>query len=140
MGIKIPILLIIVLGFIFFVYFFADVTRGGIEIWYEKSPWKHLILFVSMCLGIATNVLYDYLSDRLKAREAIEAGKMKTKMPLFMWEKIVLPFTISFLIFGFALEKFGNENMSLMLVTGSYQNGFFWQTIHDKMIKNRKKR
>jgi len=129
---KIPLLLIIAIVIYFFLYYFSDSARGGVE-WFEDAPWKHLILFSSMILGMATNYLYDYLLARIKAKEAKHAGNENVKFPQFIWEKLVVPFVVSLLLFGYIWEKHAQSAMNFIAISSSYQNGFFWQTIFEKM-------
>lgn len=131
---KILLSLALIVVAYFFLTNFRESTKGIEELqWFEIGPWKHIILFVCMILGMATNYLYDYIQARIKVKEAKESGEEKVIMPRFMWEKLVLPFIISVLLFGYFWGEFGQGNMNLPVIFACYQNGFFWQTIFMKM-------
>lgn len=104
-------------------------TRGEEEMWYENAPWKHLILFACMLLGMITNYLFEYVQARIKAKEA----GSQTQMPGFIWEKLVLPLIIAGLVFGYFWGQHGNETIGFTVAFISYQNGYFWQTVLEKV-------
>lgn len=127
---RIPFLLILLVITYFFLSHFRESARAVEDLqWFEIGPWKHVILFVCMLLGMATNFFYDYIQGRIKAKEAKESGEEMVIMPRFMWEKLVLPFIISVLLFGYFWGEYGQGNMNLPVIFACYQNGFFWQTI-----------
>ena len=131
---KIPLLLIIAAGMIYFLYYFRESIKAAeAPNWYEIGPWKHIILFVCMLFGMVTNYLYDYLRARIKTKEARASGKGSVELPKFMWEKIVLPIIISVLLFGYFWGEYGQGVMNITILFASYQNGFFWQTILTKI-------
>jgi len=127
---RIPFLLILLVITYFFLSYFKESVRAVDELqWFEIGPWKHILLFVCMLLGMATNYFYDYIQARIKAKEAKESGEEMVIMPRLMWEKLVLPFIISVLLFGYFWGEYGQGNMNLPAIFACYQNGFFWQTI-----------
>ena len=136
LSIKIGILFILIVTVIIFYQhfsFFVEKSRGVNELeWYKLAPWKHLILFASMVVGMMTNYLYEYIQLRIKAKEAKESGELIPLVQVFIWEKLILPLFTSVLIFGYFWSKSGEENFSLNLILIAYQNGFFWQTILSK--------
>ncbi len=115
---------------IVFKFFDIDIyTRGEQAGWYTQTPWKHLILFFSMCLGMVTNYFFDFLQERIKAKTS--GGK--AKLPILMWEKLALGGVVSGLVFGYFWGEHSNEAIEFTVVFASYQNGFFWQTFLEKM-------
>ncbi len=118
----------------FFLLFRSSVilTRGPEESWYAIAPWKHIILFAIMLLGMATNYFFEYIQARIKAKES----RGQVHMPKFIWEKFVLPFIISGIVFGYFWGQHGKETMNLTVALLCYQNGYFWQTIVEKSSKS----
>lgn len=131
---KIPFLLILLVMAIFFLSYFRESARAveGQQ-WFEVGPWKHIILYSCMLLGMVTNYFYDYIQARIKAKEAKESDEETVIMPKFMWEKLVLPFIVSALLFGYFWGVSGEGNMNLTVIFACYQNGFFWETVLTKM-------
>ncbi len=123
-------LLLVFLGvFSFMILIPGPPTRGPEDHWYEIAPWKHFILFVSMVLGMITNYLFEYVQARVKAKES----DGQTQMPKFIWEKLVLPLIIAGMVFGYFWGQHGTEAMGFTVGFISYQNGYFWQTILEKV-------
>lgn len=108
----------------------AEVEEG----WYREAPWKHLLLFAAMLLGMVSNTLFDYLNARVRARKA-----GKRSMPKLLWEEMLMPVVIAGLVFGYFWGKHGGEEMSLAMFLVSYQNGFFWQSVLEK-VRSRSRR
>ena len=112
-------------------YWMGPPTRAVDKKWFEIGTWKHIILFLSMLLGMITNYIFEYFQHRIKAKEA----EGEYQKPQFIWEKLFLPFVISILLFGYFWGYHSKEPMSLTLIFISYQNGFFWQSIWEKKNK-----
>lgn len=100
-------------------------TRQTDIIWIELAPWKHIILIICMLFGMMSNYFFEFLLVRIRAKES----KRKVQPPKFVWEKFVLPFIMSGLVFGYFWGLYNKEPISLTVVLVSYQNGFFWQAI-----------
>ncbi|MBN2092727.1 hypothetical protein JW964_24105 [candidate division KSB1 bacterium] len=121
--------LVILSGFFLLAFDIAPPVRGEEECWHQIAPWKHIILLIVMLLGMITNYFFEFLQARIKAKES--AGQ--AKLPKFIWEKLVLPLLIAGILFGYFWGQHGKEPMGLAIIFISYQNGFFWQTILDKI-------
>jgi hypothetical protein len=102
--------------------------RGGEVVWYRQTPWKHLLLFGAMLLGMVSNTLFDYLDARIKARKA-----GRHSMPKLHWEEMLLPLVVAGVVFGYFWGKHSGEEMGLAPLLLSFQNGFFWQSVLDKV-------
>lgn len=130
-------LLIIVFGLLGMILLSRPITRN-VEPeeagWYTETPWKHLLLFGAMLLGMVSNTLFDYLNARVRARKA-----GKRSMPKLLWEEMLMPIVIAGLVFGYFWGKHGEEEMSLASFLVSYQNGFFWQSVLEK-VRSRNRR
>lgn len=122
-------LLVILFIFAFKIFGITPPVRGEGEDWYQIAPWKHLILFLVMFLGMITNYLFEFIQTRIKAKES----KGKIKLPQFIWEKMVLPLVVAGILFSYFWGQHSGEAMGLTVIFISYQNGFFWQTILEKI-------
>jgi len=122
-------LLVILSVFVFTIFGITPPVRGEGEAWYQITPWKHIILFIVMLVGMITNYLFELLQARIKAKES--EGKLQP--PKFIWEKLVLPLIIAGILFGYFWGQHSNEPMGMAVIFISYQNGFFWQTILEKI-------
>ena len=133
LAIKVFILLFLFLTFTFLSLLLQNDLRfrGGQPIWYENSPWKQLVLFSVMLLGMLTNTIYDLLKTRINSKLSNDGGKVKHQ---FIWEQFLLPLTISGILFGYIWGNHSNESLDTSTILLSYQNGFFWQTIISKLI------
>ena len=96
--------------------------------WFEITPWKHLILFSAMVLGMMIDFIYDYLKARIAAKES----EGEVEMPKLMWEKLVLRFVLSTVVFSLFWGHYHKEPMSPLVVLLSLQNGFFWKSVLKK--------
>lgn len=125
----------IFLIFIFFMFFdlylYKPMLRSEILPWYESFPSKHIIVFIAMVIGMVSNYAFDFLKARINAK----ASDGKVKLPKFMWEELCLPIIISAPIYGIIWDKYGNEELALLTLLGSFQNGFFWKAVIEKIQK-----
>jgi len=128
--IKIVLLLLLaVLVSIAFLIWAGPPVRSPDQSWYEIAPWRQILLITTTLFGMVSNYLLEYFQARIKAKES----KGKVKMPKFVWEKIALPFIIAILVFGYFWEQHGKEPMNFAIMLISFQNGFFWQTVLEKV-------
>ena len=107
----------------------TPIVRSPDQSWYEITPWKQITLIVGTLFGMIINYLLEYFQARIRAKES----EKKQKMPKFIWEKIALPFIVAVLVFGYFWEQHGKEPISVSILLISFQNGFFWQTVLEKV-------
>ncbi|MCI0494752.1 hypothetical protein L0Z72_07065 [candidate division KSB1 bacterium] len=121
--IALSILLLVLCYFTYEIIWGLPTFMAEEKAWFETAPWKHIILFVAMLLGMVTDYLYLYLKARIAARES------SGEMPKFIWENLWIRFLLSVLVFGFFWGHYSNEPMNCQVVFISYQNGFFWKKV-----------
>lgn len=103
-------------------------VRSPDQSWYEITPWKQIVLVISTLFGMISNYLLEYFQARIDTKKS--GGK---RMPKFIWEKIALPFIVAILVFGYFWEQHGKEPINVRIMLISFQNGFFWQTVLEKL-------
>lgn len=104
----------------------------GPDSWYEASPFKELILFFLMGLGMLARVLTLAIEQRKKRQAKLAKGaRNKVGIEIDKWD-LVYPFLSSAIVFGAVMEIVGNSELAFPIVLLAFQNGFFWQTIIGK--------
>lgn len=93
--------------------------------WYDSSPWKELIAFSLMVLGMASRTLSLAIEKR---RAQLAAGKTPGPMMIDKWEA-VYPFLVSFITFGGIQSQVSDQHLGVPMLVFAFQNGFFWQTL-----------
>ena len=132
--IKIPVLSILTICFGMLLYFVADDIFLGDEPWYQKSPFKELILFFLMLFGMVARYMTKTIDDRRnKLKELMEKSRnfRKPKLNFDIWE-FSYPLFFSVITFGSLLSQIKGDNLSLVNIILSFQTGFFWQTLLNK--------
>ena len=108
----------------------------GAEVWYEKSPYREVILFGLMLLGMLARSLSIAIEERReKIKRMKENGEDSpvVSIQLDYWE-LFYPTLFSVITFGALLSQLSDQSLSIAAIVLSFQTGFFWQTI----IKQRK--
>jgi hypothetical protein len=126
---RIPTLLRILLGIFggtLFVsaYFLSPATLGS-DIWYDRDPWKEVITFAVMILGMVCRTLSQAIEQR---RVLTVADKSSHPIGIDKWD-MIYPFLVSFITFGGLLSQIREQTMGLTMLVFAFQNGFFWQTL-----------
>lgn len=104
------------------------ITRGN-ELWWDTTPGKEGILFLSMIVGMFLRVTWDAVDayQRRKKQTASSSG------PVFDFWDFISPAIVSLLVFQSVLSMGEGQPMSIKLALFSLQNGFFWNTIFAKL-------
>jgi MFS family permease len=120
--------LVAVCGVWFFatVYLFFPNQVLGEDSFWNRTPWKQLIIYGVMALGMVASVLNDAIKERKK--KLAKGGSPRIKLKLDNWD-IVQPLLVSFLTFGFLFGQIGSVALSVANLTVSFQTGFFWHVI-----------
>jgi hypothetical protein len=105
-------------------YFLSPATLGG-DIWYDRDPWKELITFAVMILGMVCRTLSQAIEQR---RVLTVADKSTQPIGIDKWD-MIYPFLVSFITFGGLLSQIREQTMGLTMLVFAFQNGFFWQTL-----------
>jgi hypothetical protein len=112
--------------------FFWDtiVTLGGPRLWYESTPYRELLLFLAMVLGMAARYLTRAIEERRRKIQeaATKAQTERVPLELDLWE-FIYPMLVSVITFGALLHQLDSERLTLANVILSFQTGFFWQTL-----------
>ena len=103
----------------------AKIITLGPEDWYEKSPWKEVILFVMMIAGMVARTLSQAIEQY---RKKLKRKGAPQGLDIDKWD-FVYPFLVSFLTFGAIVAQAGAQALSLTTLVFAFQNGFFWQTL-----------
>lgn len=93
----------------------------GNEWWFNTSPYRELILFALMLVGMAARVLSLAIEQRKTENEP--AGLRVNR-----WD-FIYPMLFAVPTFGALLSQLNAETMTLPNIVLSFQTGFFWQTI-----------
>ncbi|MBK9293428.1 MAG: hypothetical protein IPM57_03140 [Oligoflexia bacterium] len=91
--------------------------------------WKGFLYFVAMVFGMTTETIVKILKTRSKAKKS--GGKIL--IPSFIWEDFAIPFVCSALIFTYFWNDYGDQIFTWKIVVTSYQNGFFWPIVIQKI-------
>ncbi len=95
------------------------------ESWYDTTPFKELILFFVMVLGMVARSVSAAIERR---KDAATAASGLFGLPLDLWD-IVYPLLFSVVTFGALVGQVGSEALSVPGLVMSFQTGFFWQTL-----------
>jgi len=104
---------------IFFSSNSAPQSRGPeIPVW-QRSPFRELLLFAAMLLGMSSK----YVWDLIEVRRTINLSR-KPDQPKVGF---VQPLLVAALVFAAVLAATSESNAPSFLF--SFQNGFFWQAV-----------
>lgn len=105
-------------------------TLGSEEAWYSQSPWREVVLFVAMILGMAARYLTQAIEVRRTEIAALRAQGKKggVSIRFDIWE-FIYPMLVSVITFGTLLPYITNRAELLPCLIIAFQTGFFWQTI-----------
>jgi hypothetical protein len=96
---------------------------------WDRSPWKELLLFLTMLAGMSARYLWELIETRRARNAAREAGEPKHGLD-FDWWDFLQPLCISVIVFALVLQ--GVQDLGPASLLFSFQNGFFWQTVFRK--------
>jgi hypothetical protein len=101
----------------------APPTLGPEASWWNNSPYRELILFALMLVGMVARVLSVAIESRKTNKEA--------GLSVDRWV-FVYPMLFAVPTFGALLSQIQTEVLALTHVVLAFQTGFFWQTILKK--------
>jgi hypothetical protein len=93
--------------------------------WYQISPYREIVLFVFMVLGMLARVLSAAIEER---RSQVRQGNAAPALRLDIWES-AYPLLFSVMTFGALLTQVGESKLTVAVIVLAFQTGFFWQTI-----------
>jgi hypothetical protein len=104
----------------------ATPTLGSEAAWFNRSPFRELILFVEMVFGMVARVL----SVAIEHRNNVEFER-RGSVKVDRWD-FIYPMLFAVPTFGALLSQAGTEKLDVIIGTLAFQTGFFWQTILKK--------
>ena len=116
------ILAVIIIGFALYLFLDATFLKNGRIIHkgfnQHALPWFEASLYFVMLLGMAAKYFYD----------AIGEGNTFN----FQKWQLIKPMLVSPIVFAAIYGMLAEESSKLLLLTFSFQNGFFWKTVLDR--------
>jgi hypothetical protein len=104
----------------------APLTLGSGGAWFNRSPFRELILFMAMVFGMVARVL----SVAIEHRNNVEFER-RGPVKVDRWD-FIYPMLFAVPTFGALLSQAGTEKIDVIIGTLAFQTGFFWQTILKK--------
>jgi drug/metabolite transporter (DMT)-like permease len=124
---------ILVVSVAFFV--FQEPSSLGPEDWFDQSPVREMIFFLTMAIGMTAYTLTVAIEKRRAQLAEWRSGGQKGAKPgieLDAWE-FSYPFLFSTMTFGGLLAQIGDVGVEVSTIVIAFQTGFFWQTVFDKL-------
>ena len=87
-------------------------------------------LFLSMLLGMSAKYMWDQIEIRKERNSRRAMGEPKIGLEFDFWD-FVKPMLVSVLVFEYATGL--KHELTRIALIGSFQNGFFWQTLFNKL-------
>jgi hypothetical protein len=116
------VLAIVLTGMIASLLNLSEPVHLGGERWFNISPFRELMLFAAMLIGMIARVLSVEI-------EKWRVSGIRTSGPQVSRWDLVYPMLVSVPTFAALLSQTNTESLTLQALLLSFQNGFFWQTI-----------
>lgn len=115
------------------VVWYSAVSQGkflGPERWYSSSPYREIIFFLLMMLGMAARYLTGVIEERReRIRSLVHEGRDVSNIkPRFDAWEFVYPMLFSVVTYGGLITQIG-DGLTTANVVLCFQTGFFWQTV-----------
>lgn len=118
-----------VIGFALFYFFSPSFRVLGPE---GEAPYlTDILLFVVLILGMSAKYLWDLIEIRNERNSKRSPGQPKFGLDFDFWD-FVKPMLVSVIVFGVVTS--GKHEITRTAVLGSFQNGFFGQTVFKKKV------
>lgn len=104
-------------------------TRAAETLWWNRSPWKELLLLVALLFGMIAKYLWELIEIRRKKNAERKPGVEKYGLEFDFWD-FVQPMLFAGVVFSVVLQS--AEDVKLTTLLFSFQNGFFWQAVFRK--------
>jgi hypothetical protein len=102
------------------------IIRGESEPIWAQSPWKELLLFLAMLLGMTAKCLWDLIEVRRCKNASRREGEPKIGIEFDFWD-FVQPLLVAAMVFAGVIAAVKGFSATSFLF--SFQNGFFWQAV-----------
>lgn len=103
--------------------------------WYDSNPWRHLILYAFMMLGIFISGVNEALKERqakaLVLREERKSRRVKLR---FDSDRLLRAALLSWMTYGFLNSQLQGRELNVASSILAIQTGFFWQTITERQM------
>ena len=126
--IGVIVFLVIYMGFFYFVYG-VDTLSG--DVWYKDSPFKEIILFIIMSIGMIFSVINKAIDNRPSKNKG---GEYSNKIYIEKYS-LLKPFLFSVMVFGALMTQVGEQGLALSTITMAFQTGFFWPAVLKENLK-----
>lgn len=122
-------ILLVLTGVVFgiFTFWSSDVFLSESS-WYERSPYRELMILGLMMMGMASRILSVAIEERKAKISNLRPEEKRPGIQLDKWD-FIYPLLSSIICFGVILEAVGDQILTLTTIMLSFQNGFFWQTV-----------
>lgn len=104
---------------VFLLMIFREPVFLGETAWYERRPFRELILFLLMTLGM---MAYGIRELARRKRRRVQDRKWN-------WWEIAYPLLIAVPTFAVLLTQARGRALDAQLVTLAFQTGFFWKAM-----------
>lgn len=104
-------------------------TMGG-DAWYDHEAFVYLVTFLMLLFGIVSSTLVHAIVER-KAKLAqypSEQERKQVKLAVDRYD-FLYAFLISVPTYGALLAQFPEKKLTIVLLTLSYETGFFWDAV-----------
>jgi hypothetical protein len=89
------------------------------------------VLFVVLLLGMNAKYLWDLIEERQKQNAKLLPGSARVGLAFDFWD-FVKPLLVAAIVFEAVAGV--QHTLSRAVLVGSFQNGFFWQTVFQKKM------
>ena len=94
---------------------------------YDSEPWRSVILYLLMLLGMAASVLVEAIKDRRSRLPPVKSDEDRKMVPLRLDKyDFLYPFLLSLLVYGMLFQQVDEQSLGMASLTLAFQTGFFW--------------
>jgi len=106
--------------------------------WWERSPWRHMIMYSLMMVGVCASILNKAIEERRREISRLKVSDEKTKIRIRLdgWD-FVKGFLLSWITYSCLISQIGKSSLSVATAVIGIQTGFFWETVVGKQISER---
>jgi hypothetical protein len=98
----------------------------------DESSWRvDVVLFAMLLLGMSAKYVWDLIEERQKQNARLPPGAARIGLAFDFWD-FVKPLLVSVIVFDAVAGV--QHSLSRAALVGSFQNGFFWQTVFQKKM------
>jgi hypothetical protein len=128
----------IALGFSVFLFsvatfFWYPSVHLGSSNWWERTPWKQIVIYILMMAGIWCSILNKAILDRKKKRRKPREKESAEGIPLEIdrWD-FIRPLLVSWCTYSFLYSQIGEGILDFANIVLIIQTGFCAETVVGK--------